>query len=372
MSRPCRVLCVVGTRPEVIKMAPVILELREYPDVFDLAVKVTGQHRELLDQALEIFHIVPDHDLDIMTAGQTLADVTCKVLQAMCEYLSKTPTDLVIVQGDTTTAMATSLACFYDHVSLAHVEAGLRTWNMREPHPEEFNRRVTGLVGNFHFAPTELAAENLRREGVDTSTIHVTGNPVIDALFYTLENTTAPARPIPDDAKYILMTCHRREIFGEQIKSVFEAVRDFAAAHPEIYTWFPVHPNPNVRGPAHEILGAMPNIVLNEPLDYVEFVHAMQHAFLVLSDSGGVQEEAPSLGKPVLVLRDRTERPEAADAGTCLLVGPNRERILAELDRLLIDQEAYRMMAETRNPFGDGAAAKKIVSVLRDAYNGAL
>lgn len=363
MSRK-RVLAVVGTRPEAIKMAPVILELKRRPEEFDLVVKVSGQHRDMLDQALKIFSITPDVDLDIMTAGQTLSGVTCKVLSGMDAYLRETETDIVIVQGDTTTAMASSMACFYNHVALAHVEAGLRTWNCWEPHPEEFNRRVTSLVCAYHLAPTELSAQNLKREGIAPESIHVTGNPVIDALFYVLENTEPPPSPVPDGAPYILMTCHRREIFGAQIQEVFRTVAEYAEAHPDVYIWFPVHPNPNVTGPAHEILGNLPNVVLSKPLDYISFIHAMKGANLVLSDSGGVQEEAPSLGKPVLVLRDRTERPEAAEAGTCLLVGPHRDKILSALERLTNDEEAYRTMAETRNPFGDGTASRQIADIL--------
>jgi len=359
-----RVMAVVGTRPEAIKMAPVILELQRRPEEFDLTVKVTAQHREMLDQALKIFSITPDFDLDIMTAGQSLAQVTCKVLTGMDDYLRANETDVVIVQGDTTTAMTASMACFYNHVDVAHVEAGLRTGNCWEPHPEEFNRRVTSLVGKYHLAPTEQSAQNLRAEGIADGTIYVTGNPVIDALFYVLEHTEAPPKPVPDGARYILMTCHRREIFGAQIKEVFQTVRSYASAHPDTYVWFPVHPNPNVTGPAHEILGDLPNVVLSQPLDYVAFIHAMKGAHLVLSDSGGVQEEAPSVGKPVLVLRDRTERPEAAEAGTCLLVGPHRKKILEALERLMTDEGEYRRMAETRNPFGDGQASKHIADAI--------
>jgi len=349
-------------------MAPIIREIQKDPDTFDLTVKSTGQHREMLAQALSIFSITPDIDLDIMAADQTLAYVTSEVLTAMQSYLQNNETDVVVVQGDTTTTMAAALASFYSGVRVAHVEAGLRTGNNGDPFPEEMNRRVTSLVGHYHFAPTDLSAQNLLREGLDPARVHVTGNPVIDALMYVLEHTEAPPTPIAEDRPYILMTCHRRESFGAPIREIFGAIRAFAQAHPEFSIWYPVHPNPNAKEPAHEILGDVENVVLSEPLDYVGFVHAMKGAYLVVSDSGGVQEEAPSLGKPVLVLRDLTERPEAAEAGTCRLVGPHRDRIIESLERLLSDKAEYQRMAGISNPFGDGTAAKRIVSLIRDDY----
>lgn len=350
-------------------MAPIIREIQKDPGTFDLTIKSTGQHREMLAQALSIFSITPNVDLDIMAAGQTLSYVTCEVLTAMQNYLQTNETDIVVVQGDTTTTMAASMASFYSGVRVAHVEAGLRTGNCWEPFPEEMNRRVTSLVGTYHFAPTEQSAQNLLAEGIDKARVHVTGNPVIDALMYVLEHTEAPARPVPEDRPYILMTCHRRESFGEPIREIFGAIRDFAQAHTDLSIWYPVHPNPNAKEPAHEILGDLDNVVLSEPLDYVGFVHAMKGAYLIVSDSGGVQEEAPSLGKPVLVLRDVTERPEAAQAGTCLLVGPHRDRILDALERLLADETEYQRMAGISNPFGDGGAAARIVSIMRDDYS---
>ena len=359
-----KILCVIGTRPEAIKMAPVILELRGHSGDFETAVMATAQHRQMLDQVMEIFGIRPDVDLDIMTEGQTLTQVACRVMSAMSAYFGEHRPELVLAQGDTTTVMATALACFHDRIPFGHVEAGLRTGNMQAPFPEELNRRVASLACDYHFAPTRLAAENLRREGVDSRTIHVTGNPVIDALFQVLKATPPPESPVPEGRRYVLMTCHRREIFGEQIRAVFAAVRDFARAHPDLYFWYPVHPNPNVQTPAHEILSNLPNVVLTSPLDYVTFVHAMNGAYLILSDSGGIQEEGPALGKPVLVLRDATERREGVEAGTCELVGPHPDRIRASLTRLIDNETQYRAMARARNPYGDGQAARRIAGIL--------
>jgi UDP-N-acetylglucosamine 2-epimerase (non-hydrolysing) len=360
-----KILCVIGTRPEAIKVAPVIIELRKHPDWFDTRILVTAQHRQMTDQMLGVFNLVPDIDLDIMKADQTLRDVTVRVLHGIEGVLATEKPDVVLAQGDTTTVMATAVACFYAHAAFGHIEAGLRTGNCWEPYPEEFNRRVAGLVARYHFAPTQGSADNLLREGTNPQTVFVTGNTVIDALNLVLAGTHAPPRPVPEDAPYILMTCHRREIFGKGVREVFETVRDFARRHPDIYVWYPVHPNPNVRGPAAEILAATPNIVLTDPLDYVAFLHAMKGAYLMLSDSGGVQEEAPALHKPVLVLRDVTERPEGVAAGTCTLVGPHRDRIDAELERLFTDRAAYDRMAMAPNPYGDGRASERIVSILK-------
>jgi UDP-N-acetylglucosamine 2-epimerase (non-hydrolysing) len=364
MMHPKKILCVVGTRPEAVKVAPVLLALRREPDVFEPILLATAQHRELLDQVLAGFSLNPDIDLDIMRPEQSLTDVTCRVLSMLGKELADRKPDVVLAQGDTTTVMAAALACFYARIPFAHVEAGLRTGDKWAPYPEEMNRCIASLVAAYHFAPTESAAANLAREGVDKSRIFVTGNTVIDALLMTLHMTKPPPRPIPGGAPFVLMTCHRREIFGDPIREVFGAVRDFAHAHPGLYFWYPVHPNPQVRGPATEILGSVPGIVLGDPLDYVSFCHAMNAATLVLTDSGGVQEEAPALGKPVLVLRDVTERPEGVEAGTCRLVGPHRDRIHAALDQLLGDPDAYRAMARARNPYGDGRAADRIASVL--------
>lgn len=359
-----KIVCVVGTRPEAVKVAPVILELRRRADLFETHVLVTAQHRQMLDQMLAVFDIAPDTDLDIMKANQTLGDVTCRVLEGMGSFLKTYHPDVVLAQGDTTTVMATAMACFYGHTAFGHIEAGLRTGDCWAPFPEEFNRRVAALVSRYHFAPTRGSALNVRREGVDPSTIYVTGNTVIDALQLVLGRTRPPGTPVPAGAPYVLMTCHRREIFGAGVREVFETVRDFARRHPDLYVWYPVHPNPNVLGPAREILGGVSNILLTEPLDYVGFLHAMNGAYLMLSDSGGVQEEAPALKKPVLVLRDVTERPEGVEAGTCLLVGPHRERIESALERLLTDRAMYDRMANTPNPYGDGKACGRIADIL--------
>jgi UDP-N-acetylglucosamine 2-epimerase (non-hydrolysing) len=262
---------------------------------------------------------------------------------------------------------STALACFHSRVPFGHVEAGLRTGDRFAPYPEEINRRVAALACDYHFAPTQSAARNLVREGVNKETVFVTGNTVIDALFQIVQSTRPPSHPLPEGLRYILMTCHRREIFGHKIIEVFGAVREFAQAHPDLGVWYPVHPNPNVQKAAHAELAGLPNVFLTAPLDYIAFVHAMNGAWLILSDSGGVQEEAPALGKPVLVLRDATERPEGVTAGTCLLVGPHRDRILAELNRLLGDREAYERMARARNPYGDGGASRRIAAILRGA-----
>jgi UDP-N-acetylglucosamine 2-epimerase (non-hydrolysing) len=359
-----RVLCVIGTRPEAVKVAPVILELKRRPEEFETHVLVTGQHRQLLDQMLAVFDLHPDADLAVMQANQTLHDVTSKVLHGMDQYLAAHRPDVVLAQGDTTTVMATAIACFYAHTAFGHIEAGLRTGDCWAPYPEEFNRRVAGLVARYHFAPTRGAAMNLHREGMPPASLYVTGNTVIDALKQVLNRTQPPPSPVPAGAPYILMTCHRREIFGEGIREVFATVRDFARAHRDLYVWYPVHPNPNVRGPAQEFLAGEPNILLTDPLDYVAFLHAMNGAYLMLSDSGGVQEEAPALKKPVLVLRDVTERPEGVEAGTCLLVGPHRDRIEAALKQLFTDHEMYARMTHTPNPYGDGQSAQRIASIL--------
>lgn len=359
-----KILAIVGTRPEAVKMAPVIKTLEKYPGRFQLTVMATGQHREMLDQVLGLFNIVPEHDLDIMVPDQTVTRITCRVLEEMERYFRDHHPAAVLAQGDTTTVMAAALACFYRRTPFGHVEAGLRTGDLYAPYPEEFNRRVAGLTAAWHFAPTRGAADNLIREGSAPDRVYVTGNTVIDALFYILNTTQPPPSPIAAGRRYILMTCHRRENFGEPIREIFTAVKEFALAHPEFSVWYPVHPNPHVLGPAQEILGGIENVLLTDPLDYLHFVHAMNRSEILLSDSGGVQEEAPSLGKPVLVLREKTERPEAVAAGTCRLVGSSKERILGSLEELLFDPAAYRGMAEKSNPYGDGRAAEAIVDIL--------
>ena len=358
------IVCVVGTRPEAVKMAPIILELKRRPEEFSVTVMATGQHREMLDQVMQIFEIVPDVDLNVMKLNQTLSDVTCAILSQLVDWLKNNPTDVLLAQGDTTTVMAAAVACFYTQVSFGHVEAGLRTHNLYSPFPEEFNRRVAGLVSSYHFAPTALSAGNLLREGTEADDVYTTGNSVIDASLYVQSKTTSPEKPFEDGRPYVLMTCHRRENHGDPIKRIFNAVREFAERHPDIQIWYPVHPTPNIKGPAHEMLGTISNVSLTEPLNYIAFTHAMAGAEFLLSDSGGVQEEAPSMGKPVLVLRENTERPEGVDSGTCLLVGSDTQNILDHLEKLASKSDLYTQMSEAVNPYGDGLTSKRIADVL--------
>jgi UDP-N-acetylglucosamine 2-epimerase (non-hydrolysing) len=363
-----RVLCVFGTRPEAIKMAPVIRELRKHPARVDLRVCVTGQHREMLDQVLRLFEIVPDHDLDIMRADQSLTQVTAAALTGLDAVIASERPDWVVVQGDTTTAMAASLVAFYHRVRIAHVEAGLRSWDRAHPFPEEVNRRLADSLSDLHFAPTDVARQNLLREGLDGSTVIVTGNTVIDALHWVA------GLPAPDDlnsliprngARLLLVTAHRRESFGPGMEEICLALRDLAMRYgASVQVVYPVHLNPRVREPVQRILGDMENITLLPPLDYLRLVHLMKRAYLVLTDSGGIQEEAPGLGKPVLVLREVTERPEAVAAGTARVVGTSRERVVREAVRLLEDSAEYERMARAVNPYGDGHAAKRIVAAL--------
>jgi len=362
--KPRKILTIIGTRPEAIKMAPVIRALRKQPDEFRVKILATAQHREMLDQVLEVFRIEPDIDLNLMRANQSLGALTSRALRGIGHCLEAERPDLVLIQGDTTTMMAAALASFYYRIPFAHVEAGLRTGNLYAPYPEELNRQIAGLIARFHFSPTRKAAENLLREGKDPETIVITGNTVIDALLLTISRTKAPPLPFSDKIPYVLMTCHRRENFGQPIREIFSAVRDFFTSHPDIILWYPVHPNPNVKQPAYDILSNLDNIYLTDPLDYPAFCHAMKRSRLILSDSGGVQEEAPALGKPVLVLRDTTERPEGVEAGTCRLVGPHQNRIVSSLEELLFKPDVYSRMAEAVNPYGDGRAAERITAIL--------
>jgi UDP-N-acetylglucosamine 2-epimerase (non-hydrolysing) len=369
-----KVLSVFGTRPEAIKMAPVIKELEKYPHRFESVVCVTAQHRQMLDQVLELFEIRPNYDLDIMKPGQDLFDVTCNVLQGLKPVLDKEKPDIVLVHGDTTTTMAASLAAFYSHIRVGHVEAGLRTGNKQAPFPEEVNRCVTGVLADLHFAPTERAQGNLLAEGVPGKAITVTGNTVIDALLTVADRVHHDAAlrsrfeaqfSFLDPAKrLILVTGHRRENFGDGFERICYALAEIAETVPDVEILYPVHLNPNVQEPVRRILGASPRIHLIQPLDYLPFVYLMERSYLIVTDSGGVQEEAPSLGKPVLVMRDTTERPEAVEAGTVKLVGANRERIVSEALLLLNDSAAYETMRRAHNPYGDGRAASRIVEVL--------
>lgn len=373
MDRTMKTLCVFGTRPEAIKMAPLALALEADPR-FDARVCVTGQHREMLDQVLDLFAIEPDYDLNIMKPGQDLTDVTSSILTGMREVFRQFKPDIVLVHGDTATTLATSLAAYYQQIPVAHVEAGLRTRNLYSPWPEEGNRKLTGALAHIHFAPTEQSKANLLREGVAEQSILVTGNTVIDALLDVADRlhrdgelrakAAAPTEFLDPSRKLILVTGHRRESFGSGFERICEALTDVAQQHPEVDIVYPVHLNPNVREPVNRLLNGIGNIHLIEPLDYLPFVHLMSRAHIILTDSGGVQEEAPSLGKPVLVMRDTTERPEAVAAGTVKLVGTDRHCIVRELNRLLNDPESYRAMSVAHNPYGDGQACQRIVQAL--------
>ncbi len=364
-----RILLSFGTRPEAIKLAPVIGELRRYPRDFEVVVLVTAQHRRMLDQVLELFDIVPDVDLGIMRRGQTLSDVATRVLTGVEAALEKYRPHIVLVQGDTTSAFASALAAYHQRIAVGHVEAGLRTSDRYAPYPEEMNRRLVGCLADLHFAPTGWARENLLREGVPAGRVHVTGNTVIDALMMALASRQpwrVPAlKRISPDCRLILVTAHRRESFGSGFKQICRALAAIVRRNADVEIVYPVHLNPSVLKPAQAALGGLERVHLTRPLGYLPFVHLMERADMVLTDSGGIQEEAPALGKPVLVLRDKTERPEAIEAGTARLVGTTVDRIVAGTERLLRSPAAYRRMARAVNPFGDGKAARRIVRVLR-------
>lgn len=371
-----RVMFVFGTRPEAIKMAPVVKAFQAAAPAVQTLVCVTAQHREMLDQVLQLFEIVPDHDLNIMKPGQDLFDITCNILTGLKPVLASEKPDMVLVHGDTTTTLAASLAAYYARIPVAHIEAGLRTGNKHAPFPEEINRKLTGAVADLHFAPTEAAQGNLLREGVDAATIHVTGNTVIDALVavagrlreqVSLREELERRFAFLDATKrLILVTGHRRENFGEGFEHICQALADIAEAEPDVEILYPVHLNPNVRKPVADILAArrLTNVHLIDPVDYLPFVYLMTRAHLIVTDSGGVQEEAPSLGKPVLVMRETTERPEAVAAGTVILVGTSRDRIVKETLNLLHNPAAYAVMSQAHNPYGDGHAAGRIVQAV--------
>ena len=359
-----KILIIFGTRPEAIKMAPLVLRLRQSLEV---KVCVTGQHRQMLDQVLGLFQIVPDYDLNLMKPNQNLANLTAEVLNGVTQILQKRKFDWVLVQGDTTSTMAGAMAAFYQKVRVGHVEAGLRTYNLNSPFPEELNRQVTSKMAQLHFAPTAESKQNLLKEGFSENNISITGNTVIDALLWVLEHSTPLDLALPIDlqqSRMILVTGHRRENFGEGFQQICEALQTIALQQPDVQIVYPVHLNPNVLEPVNRILSNLQNIHLLEPLEYPQFVHLMNQSALILTDSGGVQEEAPSLGKPVLVMRDTTERPEAVKAGTVKLVGANQRTIVDETIRLLNDSEAYRKMAFAHNPYGDGTASNKIMDAL--------
>lgn len=361
-----KILAILGTRPEVIKMAPVIRKLKEQPDLAQVVVCATGQHRQILDQTLAVFGLQPDFDLGLMEEDQLLALLTARALVKLTEVLEKDNYHSILVQGDTTTAMVAALAAFYKRIPIAHIEAGLRTGNPYNPFPEEVNRRLITVMAYHHFAPTQKAVEALLAEGVSPERVHLTGNTVLDALQIILgdKSSRMPNIPFSAQKRLILVTAHRRESFGIPLENICEGLRRLAERNPDVQIVYPVHPNPNVRNPVFRLLQGRRGIHLIEPLDYGSFVQLMNHAYLILTDSGGVQEEAPALGKPVLVLRQVTERPEGIDCGAAKIVGYNPERIVEEAELLLSHQEEYDRMAQEYSPYGDGRAAERIVSVL--------
>lgn len=359
-------MTVFGTRPEAIKMCPLVLEMQKYPDFIEPIVAVTAQHREMLDQVLQLFAIKPDYDLNIMTAGQTLYDVTGRALAGLKDVLAEAQPDMVLVHGDTTTTFVGALASFYAQIPVGHVEAGLRTGNKFSPYPEEMNRKLTGAIADIHFAPTSTSKNNLLKENIDPAAIVVTGNTVIDALQTTVKadyrfTDSGLQKALAGGKRLILVTTHRRENLGEPMRHVYQALRKVLENHPNVEAIFPVHKNPKVREIVDEELGKLAQVHLIEPLDYEPFANLMAKVDIVLTDSGGIQEEAPALGKPVLVLRDTTERPEAVDAGTVKLVGTAYDDVLRETSLLLDDSKYYQSMAEAANPYGDGRACERII-----------
>ncbi len=364
-----KVLTVFGTRPEAIKMAPLVKELERHREKITCRVAVTAQHREMLDQVLSLFSITPDHDLDIMKPDQSLFDITTRALEGLREVILGEKPDLILVHGDTTTTFVAALAAYYLQIPVGHVEAGLRTGNKYSPFPEEMNRHLTGVLADLHFAPTPKARENLLGEGVPGGKIYVTGNTVIDALLATVKKDYRFADPDLnrvdfENRRVLLVTTHRRENLGNPMRDIYLALREVVDHYPDVEIVFPVHKNPAVRSVVAEVIGGLERVHLIEPLDYGPFVNLMQKCFLVLTDSGGMQEEAPSLGKPVLVLRNTTERPEAVDAGTVVLVGTGREDVLRETRKLLDDPAHYRRMSEAANPYGDGRASRRIARAI--------
>ena len=378
-----KIMLVFGTRPEAIKMAPLVKEFQKFPDKFETIVCVTGQHREMLDQVLRIFEIVPDYDLNIMKQGQDLYDVTSRVLLGMRDVLKEAQPDVVLVHGDTTTSMAAALAAFYQQIPVGHVEAGLRTHNIYSPWPEEMNRQITGRIATYHFAPTPLSRQNLLTENVKSDQIVVTGNTVIDALYMVVDKIKSDkaldkelekvllhsgydVNRLSDGKKMVLITGHRRENFGDGFISMCKAIQTLTQKYPDVDFVYPMHLNPNVRKPIYEVFGEdlsnLGNMFFIEPLEYLSFVYLMEKSTIVLTDSGGIQEEAPGLGKPVLVMRDTTERPEALEAGTVKLVGTDFNKIMNEVSELLTNQEYYERMGKAVNPYGDGKACNRIIN----------
>lgn len=380
-----KILLTFGTRPEAIKMAPLVKEFQKYPDKFKTYVCVTGQHREMLDQVLELFEINPDFDLNIMKQGQDLYDITANVLLGFKNVLNEVKPDLVLVHGDTTTSTVAALAAFYQQILVGHVEAGLRTYNIYSPFPEEMNRQITSKIAKYHFCPTPLSKANLIKEGVNENDTYITGNTVIDALFMVLDKIKSDSMVeqnlrniiatkgynmsrLKEHKKIVLITGHRRENFGEGFINICKGIKELVTKYENVDFIYPMHLNPNVREPIRSVFGenlnAYKNIFFIEPLEYLSFVYLMEKSFLVLTDSGGIQEEAPSLGKPVLVMRETTERPEALDAGTVKLVGTNSSKIFDEVSKLIDDEDYYKSMSQASNPYGDGLSSKRIVEIL--------
>lgn len=359
-----KIMLVFGTRPEAIKMCPLVNELKSRKNL-ETVVCVTGQHRQMLDAVLAAFNVEPDYDLSIMKEKQTLFDITVNILSRIREVLEKEKPDVVLVHGDTSTTFVTALACFYLQIPVGHVEAGLRTYNIYSPYPEEFNRQAVGIVAKYNFSPTELSKENLLREGKDESSIYVTGNTAIDALKTTVRDEyTHPELDWAKDSRLIMITAHRRENLGEPMHHMFRAIRRIIEEHPDVKAIYPIHMNPVVRAAANEELGDCDRIHIIEPLDVLDFHNFLARSFLIITDSGGIQEEAPSLGKPVLVMRDTTERPEGIAAGTLKLVGTDEETIYENFKTLLVDTAAYEKMSKASNPYGDGLACKRIADIL--------
>lgn len=359
-----KIMVVFGTRPEAIKMCPLVKELKARSNL-NTVVCVTGQHRQMLDQVLEAFHVVPDYNLSIMKDKQTLFDVTINILEKMKAVLEEVKPDVVLVHGDTSTTFVTALACFYLQIPVGHVEAGLRTYNIYSPYPEEFNRQAVGIVSNYNFAPTEMSRDNLIKEGKDAASIYVTGNTAIDALKTTVrDDYTHEQLEWASDSRLIMITAHRRENLGEPMRHMFRAIKRIIDEHPDIKAIYPIHMNPVVRETANEILGDCDRIRIIEPLEVLDFHNFLSRSYLILTDSGGIQEEAPSLGKPVLVMRDTTERPEGIAAGTLKLVGTDEEVIYKTFKQLLEDRAEYEKMSQASNPYGDGFASKRIADIL--------
>ncbi len=365
LMKKWKVMTIFGTRPEAIKMAPLVLELQKYPEQIESIVTVTAQHRQMLDQVLETFEITPNYDLNIMKDRQTLIDVTTNALQGLDQVMKEAQPDIVLVHGDTATTFIASLAAYYNQIAIGHVEAGLRTWNKYSPYPEEMNRQLTGVMADLHFAPTEVSKKNLIDENKNADTIFVTGNTAIDALATTVsEHYTHPVLDKIGEDRMILLTAHRRENLGEPMRHMFKAITRILAEHDDVQVVYPVHMNPAVREIANEILGDNERVHLIEPLEVFDFHNFAANSYMILTDSGGVQEEAPSLGKPVLVLRDTTERPEGIAAGTLKLAGTEEDTIYTLAKELLTDKKAYEAMAHASNPYGDGHASKRIVEAL--------